>query len=163
MTNTKQAIIDTVNHYKQVAQSKGYTFPHHTKILFNLKGACAGRARKDGSWMKFNLDIASENLDTFLKRTVPHEMAHILQFQQDKNSKPHGDAWKHFCRVLTGSEMPRCHSYKVSHLKRRRTVLSYTYKCSCSTYRLSSIKHNRCVRGEAYYTCLKCKCKVTKA
>lgn len=150
-----QAIHEEIEKAKKIAAGKGYTFPEFG-VRFDLKGSCAGRAcYKNGEhYVRFNLEIAKDNLNTFVKRTVNHELAHVLQHRFSLGSKPHGKEWKHFCKVLTGSEMPRCHSYEVSHLTRRRRT--YLYTCGCRDHEITSIKHRRIISGMYSYWCKSC-------
>jgi SprT protein len=98
-------------------------------------------------------------MDEFLSRTVPHEMAHILQFIHYPHSKPHGREWDQFCRVLTGATMPRCHSYDVTGIKRTRKVKKYLFACGCRQHKISSTIVNRIMKGSVY-TCKCCKGKI---
>lgn len=161
MNETKNRILQTVQEYRQIAASKGYVLPI-VPIDFSLRGACAGKAihkKFSGQpvMLKFNLELAHRNIDTFLKRTVPHEVAHLLQFMRNPNSKPHGHEWDFFCRLLTGSTMPRCHSYDTTGIKRTRKVTRpYKYVCNCERpHMLTSIKHKRILDGVGY-RCVKC-------
>jgi SprT protein len=163
MEHIKRAIFETIEKYAKIAESKGHTFPK-VPIDFSLKGTCAGQAvyARGGKpvKMRFNLALAERHLDAFLSSTVPHEMAHVLQFMANSRSKPHGSEWDHFCKVLTGSTLPRCHRYNTAGIKRTRNVKKYYYECSCRTFKLSSIKHNRVVRGESEFRCPKCEGKL---
>lgn len=162
MTNMKERILKTIEHYAHVAKNKGYDFPKCI-VLFNLKGATAGQAFRRTRKMRFNLALADRHPDQFLSRTVPHEMAHILQFIHYPNSKPHGREWDHFCRVLTGATMPRCHDYDVTGIKRQKKKLTrYKYVCDCNTpHNVTSIKHNRIQNGSCYI-CINCRSKLRR-
>ena len=160
-----QAILDKIAELKIIAEQKGYPLPPFG-IRFDLKGTTAGQARRAGGKyaVRFNLAIARENIDEFLVRTVPHELAHLLQFVHRPIARPHGAEWQNFCRVLTGKTMPRCHSYEVAHLKRKRRQITknYLYVCNCATrtHRVSSLIHGKIVRG-ASYSCGKCRTKIS--
>ena len=160
MNETKNKIIQAVQHYREIAASKGYHLPV-IPIDFTLKGACAGQAVHK-KWtgtpvkLRFNLELAHRNVDEFIRRTVPHECSHLLQFMRNPRSKPHGHEWDFFCRVLTGSTMPRCHSYDTEGLVRRRNVKRYDYACDCGTsHKVSATVHNRIINGKNY-TCIDC-------
>lgn len=157
MTNMKERILKTIEHYSEVARNKGYEFPKCV-VLFDLKGATAGQAFRRTRKMRFNLALADRHPDQFLSRTVPHEMAHILQFMHYPESKPHGREWDYFCRVLTGATMPRCHNYDTTGIKRQKKKLTrYKYVCDCNTlHMVTSIKHNRIQNGDGY-RCVRCK------
>lgn len=159
MQHIKQAVLTKLQGYKNIAIQKGYEPPVYG-VRFDLKGTCAGKAcwRGEEFWMQFNLDIAAENLDEYLNRTVPHELAHILQYKYARGSKPHGPEWDRFCVILTGKTMPRCHSYDVNHLRRKRNVKYYLYSCGCRTHQISSTTHNRIMSGKKRYNCTRCDC-----
>ena len=160
MNTVKEQIIERVNYYFDKAKKHGYVIPP-IPIDFSLKGGCAGQAihkKISGQPVKlrFNLDIAERNLNIFLNRTCGHEIAHLLQFMKNPNSKPHGHEWDFFCKVLTGSTMPRCHSYDTTGLKRTKTVKRYQYSCGCRNHQISTTIHNRIMGGRKYF-CKNCK------
>lgn len=157
----KEQIIAEVQRYREIAASKGYDLPD-VPIDFSLKGACAGQAvtrRFMGTPVKlrFNLAIAERHPEEFLKRTCPHEVAHLLQYKKNPNAKPHGREWDFFCRLLTGSTMPRCHTYDVTGIKRTRNVKRFQYVCNCEnrTHKVSTTIHKRIEAGRIY-TCKSC-------
>jgi SprT protein len=158
MQSIRQAILKKIEEYKQISNEKGFPFPS-VEIRFDLRGHTAGQAliryqngRNDV--MRFNLEIAKNNLEEFLITTVPHEMAHILQYRKDIRAKSHDGLWKYFTYVLTGKVLPRCHEFNTVPA---RNVKKYLYKCSCMTHKISSIKHNRIFNGKQNYICCKCK------
>ena len=163
MNETKRAILEAVEKYVNIAKSKGYVVPH-IPIDFSLTGACAGQAiskRLTGYpvKMRFNVSLAERHLKEFCERTVPHELAHILQYMSHPTSKPHGKEWQHFCKILTGSTMERCHQYDTKGIKRTKNVKRYLYRCSCQTHKVSTTVHNRISNGQTY-TCKNCKSRI---
>ena len=124
--------------------------------IFDLTGLCAGYAipevkRKGQSYgVRFNLDIASQeqNFETFLRRTVPHEVAHLIVFaMQDMderwyNERGHGKYWRHVMRKLGVSDISRGHSY--AGVKTARKVKRFIYECAnCGeTFKYSTRAHN---------------------
>jgi len=160
MQHVKDAIFAEIRKAKDIATRAGYSFPD-VVVRFDLKGTCAGRAiyKLGQHTVRFNLDIAKDNLELYIKRTVNHELAHVLQHKYNLRSRPHGREWAHFCRILTGSEMPRCHTYKVDHLRRKKNVKIYLYKCNCETHKVSTTIHNRIMAGRVY-SCKSCKNKI---
>jgi len=132
------------------------------KIKFNLKGGTAGQYRflkgasdlKD-SYFRFNIDIAKENGKKTYEDTVIHEVAHYItrSLANGKYVRPHGKEWKSVMNKL-GVVPERCHSYTVP--KSTRKLKYYDYKCDCMTHNISSIIHNRILKGQKRY-CKKCK------
>ena len=145
----RQRILKQIDLYVEGLEDKGYSFSM-PPVDFRLKGSVAGRG--GANILKFNLDIASHNLEHFLVTTVPHEMAHVLQRRTYPRSKPHGSEWVHFCRVLTGKVLPRCHSYEVISKTRPTQKVS----CFCREYQFTSIRLLRMKKGTRY-SCRDCK------
>lgn len=83
-------------------------YPHISfagiEVHFDLKGACAGQARKDYDVysMRFNLEYAEHDLQILLEDTVPHEVAHIARFKDGKGPA-HNAGWKKLCIELGGT------------------------------------------------------------
>jgi len=145
---TRRRIFKQIEFYIEGLENRGYSFPL-PPVDFKLKGFVAGKGGAD--ILKFNLDIASQNLEHFLVTTVPHEMAHVLQMRAYPRSKPHGTEWTHFCKVLTGKPLPRCHSYEVVS-----TRLTQKVSCNCKEWQFTSVRLRRMKRG-ARYTCRDCR------
>lgn len=136
-------------------------------ISFKLKGRTAGTARSIGKLaeVRYNPVLLQENKNDFLKRTVPHEVAHIVVAEKYRyRAKPHGWEWKKVMRDF-GLEPSRCHSYDTTNARvrtRGRMSREYEYKCSCRTYKLTVIRHRRVLKGVNYY-CEKCKQPLVRA
>ena len=144
----RRRILKQIEFYIKGLQNKGYSFAMPS-LDFKLKGFVAGRG--GANILKFNLDIASQNLEHFLVTTVPHEMAHVLQRRAYPRSKPHGTEWVHFCKVLTGKPLPRCHNYEVVSARTTQKV-----SCNCREYQFTSVRLGRMKRG-VRYTCRDCR------
>ena len=144
----RRRILKQIDFYIEGLEDRGYSFPM-PPVDFKLKGFVAGKG--GANILKFNLDIASQNLEHFLVTTVPHEMAHVLQMRTYPRSKPHGTEWTHFCRVLTGKALPRCHSYAVTSSRPTQKVF-----CLCKEWQFTSVRVARMKRG-ARYTCRNCR------
>lgn len=131
--------------------------PGKVEIKFDLTGKAAGMAlfpHRATSIIRFNALLLIENREDFLKRTVPHEVAHVIARNIfGKKIKPHGVEWKQVMKLF-GAEASRCHSYDVSR-STRRTLKRFSYHCECRTHELSSIRHNRVLQGQRYH-CVKC-------
>lgn len=145
----QRKIQEAVFYYSEILNNKGYSFIP-PNIDFNLKGQVAGKGGPN--ILKFNLDLASRNLKTFLKTTVPHEIAHVIQLRQNPRSKPHGSEWKFFCKLLTGHYLPRCHDYEVVSRNSNQILAS----CSCQQFSLTRIRVRRIQQG-VQYRCKKCR------
>lgn len=134
-------------------------------ISLKLKGAVAGRAWGKKWFLKFNYDLFVMNQEDFLKRTVPHELAHILVYELYKKISsssfvygkvtPHGNHWKRVMMDLGVDDITRCHEYDVSKVINRRKRV-HIYTCDCREHQITNIIHNRMMNGRTYH-CKKCK------
>jgi SprT protein len=124
----------------------------------DIKGKVAGYyCFKNGQkYLRFNPSIYKENKDTY-DDVIVHEVAHYVTHELYPGSKPHGKEWKGVMRSL-GKEPERCHAYKVTPARKLKT---FKYKCDCMEYELTSIRHNKILKGH-YYTCQKCKSRLVK-
>ncbi len=116
-------------------------------IVYKKRGTTAGTADTRTQTLDFNAGIFEQNVEDFLVRTVPHEMAHLIDAQMNpethvpvlkgyrRNGRPiykrsiHGFTWKRIM-VLIGADPARCHSYDVSTVSRR----SEKFVWICSTH-----------------------------
>lgn len=111
-----------------------FTYDHGDlpEIDFKLTGTTAGQVHHRKEWdsdkyyatrLRFNVPIAEKNLEDFLARTIPHELAHILAIKKwgHAEGKGHGTGWKRACRELgmNAELITRCHSYDVPRTARR--------------------------------------------
>jgi len=120
-------------------------------IDFSLRGRCAGQARVERSgktFLRINLKLLTENLDDFLKQTIPHEVSHLVVNWQARKKRqrprPHGPEWQDVmldCYVL---QPARCHAYQTTPA--RFVPRNFLYRCDCREHRLTSIMHNRMSR-----------------
>jgi SprT protein len=127
------------------------------EIRFDLRGKGAGQFRsRDGLHceIRFNRELLARNGERFLHQTVPHEVAHLVVFRLfGPGARPHGAEWQAIMRLF-GAEPERCHDYDVEGIQTRR-LRRYHYRCACRSHLLSSIRHNRVLRGQTY-RCLAC-------
>lgn len=125
------------------------------EIRLDLRGQGAGTAcsRVGGMYLRFNPKIAMANYVEFMKATVPHEVAHLVDMKM-RGRSDHGPKWKAIMRAF-GVTATRCHNYTKGVAKARQ-IKQFQYACKCSTFQLTSIRHNRSQRGTKYY-CSKCR------
>lgn len=129
-------------------------------VDFSLTGRTAGWSNYGRGMLNFNVQLAEANESDFLGSTVPHEVAHWVQrhkygyYQGTKKVMPHGAEWKYLMRVI-GVAPVRCHSYDTTKVAKRK-LKTYTFKCSCKEWELTSIRFNRYIKG-VRYNCPKCK------
>ncbi|MGB5734383.1 MAG: SprT-like domain-containing protein [Thiohalocapsa sp.] len=135
----------------------GTTALMEPELRFDLRGHSAGQVRIDASGratIRYNSALLLRHGKDFLERTVPHEVAHYLAFlRHGRGIRPHGPEWQQLVTALGGTP-ERCHGYDVAGLDTRKTR-RYPYHCQCGDHQLSSIRHNRIIRG-ARYLCRRC-------
>ena len=145
----------------------GREFPEYT-VCFDLGGKTAGTAewRRQGTFgmvdvkLSFNMILCRDNTEEFLRRTVPHEVAHIVaEFLYGSSLKKinHGQAWKMVMQSF-GLEPERCHQYDVSGVLKAGSY--HKAKCDCRVIMLSTTRKNRILQGKASYSCDSCKGKI---
>jgi SprT protein len=139
--------------------SKGFFVPYPT-IDYSLTGKCAGQAITsylEPHWIiRINVDILRANRETYLKETIPHEMAHLsVVYDHGKVRRSHGEEWRTVMYMLGFSNPQRCHRYDTSSVKVSLTTRKFKYDCGCRIHRVGLIRHKRINRGGTYY-CVKC-------
>lgn len=113
---------------------KNYPIP---PIHYFFKGTRGGFYHHTTKTVHYNGVLAAQNAEHFLKTTVPHEVAHYIQFMEyGPRVQPHGTEWKQMMRLL-GCDPIRCHSYDVAAVKQRH-VKRYAISCQCKTYQVTS-------------------------
>ena len=122
---------------------KPVTYP---VIQYNKKGKTAGTANYSTWVLNFNPILLTENVEAFLKRTVVHEIAHLITRTIYPGSSAHGQEWKSVM-VFLGAEPSRCHSYDISNASTRK---QFDYICpKCDTIlKVSSVIHKRIRRQD---------------
>jgi len=128
-----------------------------SEVTFDLKGTCAGQAVfcKDGSFrIRYNRLLLEKNPASFIGRTVPHEVAHVVARQlYGPKIKPHGVEWKAIMSDVFRADCSRTHTMDVSGVANREFV----YRCECKPeIRLGKRMHAKVVEGKVY-ACRSCK------
>jgi SprT protein len=136
----------------------GYTEPFPV-VNYDVRGTCAGKAWVTKNIIGFNSILLTENVEQFLKRTVVHEMAHVIAYKR-YGSRGHDNAWKNVM-IRLGADPSRCHSYDVSNARvKNANAPTYTYKCACHEREVTQTRHNKILKG-ANYTCRSCRQRIT--
>lgn len=127
----------------------GCSVPGEVNVTFDLKGCSAGRAyrRNNKFGVRFNPRMMRDaNWNTFLRDTVPHEVAHIVCFANPAMGRNHDPGWRSVCCKLGGSG-ERCHADEDVRFARGKT---YNYTNTNGTeMRLSQVLHRR-IQKEGY-------------
>lgn len=147
-------------------------------IKYTLRGTTAGTAHP-GKWeLNFHPVLAVENWEDYISNTVPHEVAHLIDYDvyrrdaelaarqsmfrgRRQKRSVHGPTWKSIMRML-GCDPNRCHTYDTTNVGRRKT--RHTYNCTCGhVWQLGPKYHNNIQTRVKSYRCTKCKTTLTAA
>lgn len=152
-----RTIADTYRLLEDAGNWFGIRLPR-PEIRFDLRGQSAGQARlclSGDCVIRYNPALLGSNPDRFLAETVAHEVAHLVAYRlHGRGIRPHGPEWQTIMRRY-GAEPSRCHSYDLSAAQ-HRSLRQFRYHCHCREHDLSSIRHNRVLKGRTYY-CRRCK------
>ncbi len=122
-------------------------------VKFDLRGQSAGQARiaRHGpALIRYNPTLLVENGEDFIATTVPHEVAHVIAYLHfGPRIRPHGPEWRSVMAFF-GADSSRCHGYDTGRARLRR-LSRYLYRCDCREHQLTSIRHNRILRGQRYH------------
>lgn len=127
----------------------------YPKISFHLRGKSAGTAHLQRWELRFNPILLAENGQAFIDEVVPHEYAHLLVYALAGDVAPHGAEWRWMMEEILAVPANRTHQFPTEN-SRVRQYQKFSYHCSCQTHQLSTIRHNRLLRGDAQYHCKKC-------
>lgn len=166
MSTLQQRAKDLTVHYFKLAEAKyGRTFGN-VPVSFNLTGKTAGIAScnrfGDNSSIRYNAQLLEQEGETFLARTVPHEVAHIVAqtvFGGIYKKVGHGADWKKVMAFF-GVDATRCHSYDVSEVSTRKTT-TFPVFCKCPTHHDIGVTTYRRMLNGSKYSCKRCKAMLT--
>ncbi len=125
------------------------------KICFDVKGTKGGFADFKDMSIHFNLDLARTNGEVYINQTVPHEIAHLIDFQKYKGWG-HKRTWKMIMQYVFGLEPKRCHNYDVSEVKKKKYD-TYIYACKCREHKVKSNMHKKIALNRSKYSCATCR------
>ena len=107
-------------------------------LVYQQRGTSAGTAWLEKNEIRLNPVLLLENQQAFIDEVVPHELAHLLVWKHFGRVAPHGKEWKWMMESVLG---------------RKNT---FPYRCQCQQHQLTVRRHNRVMRGEATYRCVRC-------
>lgn len=114
-------------------------------IAYNLKGYQAGQAFPAKWMIKFNAKMAEQNEDRFIHEVAAHEVAHLVTYRMWK-TLDHGRDFKKVMEWFS-VDPKRCHDFEATP---SRVIRRFEYSCNCSKHQVSSIRHNRILKGYTY-------------
>jgi predicted SprT family Zn-dependent metalloprotease len=126
--------------------------PADIPIVFIEKGRNAGCARYQRALnginvnLEFNIYHIENYWDDMVEDTVPHEVAHVIDYMIRGDSN-HDGHWQYIARSL-GCTGNRTHNYEV---KAARKTQKFIYVATCgSKVAFSKVRHNRVQSGTVY-------------
>lgn len=147
---------ETLRRLKQSEVHFNCTLPA-VEIRFDLSGRAAGMIQfpaRGRPVIRFNRILLKENGEAFIQQTIPHEVAHLVaRTLHGQHIRPHGREWQQVMHFY-GAEAKRCHQFDTARSVKRR-LRQFDYHCSCSSHRLTTIRHHRVLRGQSYL-CRRC-------
>lgn len=132
------------NHYF----NKTFTPP---TVSYAVRGLKAGVAYLQQNEVRFNPVLLQENGQAFISQVVPHELAHLLVYQQFGRVQPHGKEWKMMMETVLGVPARTYHCFDTQNV-----ATQFPYQCDCQTHWLSTRRHNAIMRQTRQYICKQC-------
>lgn len=137
--------------FNSAIKQRGYDFVIPS-LVFSQRGKIAGSAVLVKNQIRLNSVLFADNVDVFLTEVIPHELAHLLVFQQYGRVKPHGAEWQQMMLEVFALKPKVRHSMDVSKVQGK----VFSYKCLCGPVELSIRRHNKVKSGKQQYQCAKC-------
>lgn len=138
----------------KLAQANHYLERHYPEptLVYQQRGAAAGTAWLASYEIRLNPVLLLENQQAFIDEVVPHELAHLLVWKHFGRVAPHGREWKWMMESVLGVPARRTHQFELASVQRN----TWLYRCACQQHQLTVRRHNRILRGEAVYRCVRC-------
>ena len=152
--------------YKKAVAHYGREFKRPT-VVYQKRGTTAGTAHGGTNTLDFNSTLLTENVEDFIERTVPHEVAHLIDYVVNPQNHHRGINWKgqrqkrvvhgadfRFImeRVLDADDSTRCHDYDVTRAQVRKSK-QHEWKCDCcsSSMELGPKRHKKMLTNNKTY------------
>lgn len=130
----------------------GRTFPL-PDVSFRRSGKNAGTAFLQQNRINFHPVLLRDNEQAFFDDVIPHEVSHLVVWQQFGKVRPHGREWRSVMQSVFGCEARTTHRFDTQSLG----IKGFEYRCNCSdTIFLSTRRHNTILRG-GQYRCGRCR------
>jgi len=166
----ESTILDSIEKWFDHAEKAGMKLKDLPlpEIKFNvtsdrINGVCCSDHALTALTLDFNMNIMRANFEEFVKQTVVHEVAHYCvltfcghEYTRSGSRVMHGKNWKWMMNFF-GIQANRCTTHAnatVSTVSKKKKT--HSHDCNCMTHELSTIRHNRRIRGQAQYRCNKC-------
>ena len=163
-SSVKLVVEQTVKHYIDMAEKQHDRKFEMPTINYFHKGCNGGWAKLQSWEVGFNAGLLEDNLQRYLVRTIPHEVAHLVVYavkgiERSRGGKRifHGDSFKAQMRAF-GCETTRGHDMDTSKTRQtKRNTVKYPVKCSCGwTHTVGKIRANKIMNGANYHHSRNC-------
>lgn len=121
-------------------------------VIYNVRGVKAGVAYLSQNQIRLNPILLAENGERFIRQVVPHELAHLVVFQQFGRVKPHGKEWKRVMEQVFGVPAEIYHRFDTQTVQGS----TFAYQCACQIHFLSNRRHQAVLREQRQYRCRQC-------
>ena len=131
-----------------------YNLPVRFEEL-NISFPAAGKSSLATAWrrglqygMTFKIEAVEQQLDDCLYDSIPHEVAHLVNYMVPGTGRAHDAGWKQVCIALGGSGNRTSKNVEFV-LTPAKFQTKYLYEASCGTeVTLSSKMHKQVQRGQ---------------
>ncbi len=172
----KQQITDKLSSLLAIANARFKTAILMPEVFYDCNNTSGGY-HKDGT-LHFNPVLTVQNFEDYLNTTVPHEMAHYIQWHVYRGSltrqitygrgyravltrrKVHGREWQSIMRLFGIHNPKRCHNYDVTDVKKKRNIKKFPVYCSCQVHQVTARFIVKLTMGKKY-KCLVCRSPVS--
>ena len=114
--------------------------------LFNQRGKAAGTAHLQRNLIKINPILFINNKQEFFQQVIPHEVAHLITFQQYGKVRPHGKEWQRVMIDVFQRPALTTHQLDINDVVGRQ----FAYQCQCTIHKLTIRRHNKVLKGNRY-------------
>lgn len=166
----KQRVDERLREVIKIAEDHYDVSIRFPNVVYKQKGRTAGTANIRSWRINLNSVLLSENVAEMIHNTVPHEMAHLIDFQlhpenfesniiRARNGRlrrskrsVHGTTWKRIMSVM-GVVPKRCHKLDTTNARQAsRTREKFEWTCRCGDIMsLGAKRHNRMISGATRY------------
>jgi len=164
----RRKAIETAKYYTDLGNKIFNTNMSCPNLTFKVRGRVGGKYSSATHEVKVNMVLFSENVEDYIDRTLPHEVAHAFQrhlyghYNGYRRVMPHGVEWKRIMRAF-GKTPKVTHSYDTTNASQRTVKQAYPYRCSCKEWNLTIIRHRRAQQENTPYRCPKCRTRLVFA
>lgn len=144
---------DLVDRYFLLAEQFFESTFKKPTFVFRKKGTVGGTAHLSKNLIQINQELALHYKLLFLEEIIPHELAHLIVYQQYGKVKPHGKEWQFVMATIFKKIPNRTHSFALPNSQIKKC---FEYRCPCQIHALTQIRHRRIQTQKAIYICKKC-------